>query len=329
MASPLQAPPLADERWPRFLEATAELRRPIHWPGGLADVPPFDEGMLASVLRAGTRALAAGASLRVFAGGGQREDHRERVLASPPRTGEELEAWLGRLFPDERVGLKLGHLEALDGPIARVAAERLAPLLARVGLPSAGISIGAFIGAYGLTPFGIHHDPLTHVFHAHLRGCKRIHFWTEDAYRRMRGDLTYCYDVTEAQLETAEHRFELGPASLLYFPGDYYHIAASPSFSVGVVVVLTHHCRRDILRAASAVPLREALGASAGAARGPLEQPMECEAADDEQLTARAWLCRAIEAHRRRLRERGALAIPAAFAPTPSPPAEQRAHDGR
>lgn len=134
------------------------------------------------------------------------------------------------------------------GPIALVAsglqqhshrlwfatAQTLEGLFRRTGLPAYGVEVGAFVGDYQTTPFGVHQDEVE-VFMYMVEGTKGIRFWRPT-------------DLTEHQV--MRHGREYGPVKrksfllraregdLLYWPSTHWHVGEPSGFSVSLNIAV-------------------------------------------------------------------------------------------
>lgn len=205
--------------------------------------------------------------MNVFAEGGESPALLSRVTERPPRPGEGMEAWTQGTFGSAPFGIVLANAEAVCEPLARRFASLLAPMVSANGLRYSGISISLFIGNYGFTPFGIHHDKDMHLLHAHVAGRKEMYLWDPERYVELNGRPDFCHRPEEL-VPHADHRFVLEPGSLLYFPGHFYHIGNSPELSIGVAVVLPDISQEGLLGHAfgdAVIDLLEELDLPAGA----------------------------------------------------------------
>lgn len=142
--------------------------------GGL----PIDRGMLFEALCAASAAELRGdrgTRVRVYAG-----DVEQRDVELFPCAGDgTLEAWVARLRRALRrrpFGVVASGLQAVSFPLFEAVAPGMAELFARVGLPPFGAEIGAFLGDYRETPFGVHQDRVGVVMWP-LEGRKTIDVW--------------------------------------------------------------------------------------------------------------------------------------------------------
>ena len=292
--------------WSDFFERTGEMRSPCVWPGQFSGRPASDEGELADILRDARSGLEAGLHMRVFIERAERGEGLERVLRDPPRVGEGLESWSRRLFDGRRFGVVLSNAETVSEPLARRCAHWLAPFLARRGFRFPGVTLSFFIGNYGMTPFGIHHDSHMHLFHGHVGpGTKTMYLWDPDTYKEKWGSAHFCHEP-QRMLEHAE-ALTIEPDTFLYFPGRYYHIGDTPEFSTAVVIVLSDLFKKDLLAQAIA---RCPIEPDARAAVAPLRLRGNAVttglAAADEHTPVDDWLRVAITTLRLRCLSTGA-----------------------
>jgi hypothetical protein len=296
----------AAELWAEVAAASSEFSEPtmVDWP---FEAPVCSEEELADVLRQRPPTVLA------YGEGGAREDHRERVLRDPPRRNEGLEAWGARLFDGRRFGLVIQNAEAVSEPLARRHAALLSNLVERRRAPLGGASVNFFVGNYGLTPFGIHHDDGMELVHFHLGpGDKELRFWDPASWAAVYGSSEYCHQP-ERWLSTATRRFTLGPGRVLFFPGRFFHIGDAGALSAAVAVVLMRVSRRDLLRLVLNARLR-AEGVDEGATV-PLDGAGAALAGGSPQRVDE-WLRGAIELFRAGLRSNAYLTLP----PRPAPP---------
>jgi hypothetical protein len=124
----------------------------------------------------------------------------------------------------------------------------LAPLVEGLGRPHSGVAVNFFVGDYGLTPFGIHHDSEMEIFHLHLGpGPKTLRLWEPERWRSIYGSSDYCH-TPEPWLSSADYVLPLSRGGVLYLPGRCYHIGDAREFSVAVILVFCNGPRSQVLQ---------------------------------------------------------------------------------
>ena len=175
------------------------------------------------------------------------------MLNNKPKSEETVEDWAYRIFKDQPFAIVINEAEAVDDKLSRKLVPFLDEFLSKYGYPVGGLELGVFIGNYGYTPFGVHHDrEIEGFFHFFLGpNTKRMYYWTEEEYLKANGGSLEFNKDPVSILESAS-TFELKPGDLFYMPGNGFHIGDSPKLSIAVVLISRRygsiHLTRDIIR---------------------------------------------------------------------------------
>ncbi|WP_346914310.1 hypothetical protein [uncultured Roseibium sp.] len=196
--------------------------------------------------------------LRAYTETAQRPDLQQKLFREPPET-EDLETWGRSRFGGTRFGIVLDR-----PPLENDAFEaRLSEVLTGI-YDTAGTAFGAaephiFIGDYGYSPFGAHHDQeVGRILHFHLGpGVKQMYIWDEEAYVAATGGTMACFDPG-AILDKAT-RFDIGPGDIMVLPTEGFHVGYTPDFSIGFALCLMDADEGETLRHAADQALAHAL----------------------------------------------------------------------
>ncbi len=196
--------------------------------------------------------------LRAYTETAQRPDLQQKLFREPPET-EDLEAWGRSRFGGSRFGIVLDR-----PPLENDAFEaRLSEVLTGI-YDTAGTAFGAaephiFIGDYGYSPFGAHHDQeVGRILHFHLGpGVKQMYIWDEETYVAATGGTMACFDPGPI-LDRAT-RYDIGPGDIMVLPTEGFHVGYTPDFSIGFALCLMDADDGDTLRHAADQALAHAL----------------------------------------------------------------------
>lgn len=196
--------------------------------------------------------------LRAYTETAQRPDLQQKLFREPPET-EDLETWGRSRFGGTRFGIVLDR-----PPLENDAFEaRLSEVLTGI-YDTAGTAFGAaephiFIGDYGYSPFGAHHDQeVGRILHFHLGpGVKQMYIWDEETYVAATGGTMACFDPG-AILDKAA-RYDIGPGDIMVLPTEGFHVGYTPDFSIGFALCLMDADDGDTLRQAADKALAHAL----------------------------------------------------------------------
>lgn len=197
-------------------------------------------------------------SLRAYTETAQRPDLQQKLFRAPPET-EDLETWGRSRFGGTRFGIVLDR-----PPLENDAFEaRLSEVLTGI-YDTAGTAFGAaephiFIGDYGYSPFGAHHDQeVGRILHFHLGpGVKQMYIWDEETYVAATGGTMACFDPGPI-LDRAT-RYDIGPGDIMVLPTEGFHVGYTPDFSIGFALCLMDADDGDTLRHAADQALAHAL----------------------------------------------------------------------
>ncbi len=199
-----------------------------------------------------------------------RPDLQSAVFQNPP-SETDLESWGKSLFDGRRFGIVVDRPAIDDDRLA----ERLSLMLADIR-DTSPVEFGSvephiFVGDYGYSPFGAHHDEETgRILHFHLGpGTKRMYIWDDETYVAATGSRASCFDPRSI-LELARC-YELHAGDVMVLPTEGFHVGHTPEFSIGFAICLEDHDPAEMLRQAAAEALdqeiSERLDADPGADR--------------------------------------------------------------
>jgi hypothetical protein len=174
--------------------------------------------------------------LKVFTKGVQDVSQNEPFIENPPQDNESLKEWSMRSFKGEPFGFIMNFLENYNNTIVEEMAKKVAPLIAELGYPFAGLSMLYFMGDYGYTPFGVHRGSTGEdgvLFHLGP-ATKTFYIWETEEYNRLTNHAT-SYKNAEEILHAAT-AYILEPGDAISFPDDMYHVANTEEFSVSLVL---------------------------------------------------------------------------------------------
>ncbi|CAM3975369.1 MULTISPECIES: cupin domain-containing protein [Flavobacterium] len=174
--------------------------------------------------------------LKVFTKGVQDVSQNEPFIENPPQDNESLKEWSTRSFKGEPFGFIMNFLENYNNTIVEEMAKKVAPLIAELGYPFAGLSMLYFMGDYGYTPFGVHRGSAGEdgvLFHLGP-ATKTFYIWETDEYNRLTNHATSYKNVEE--ILHAATAYILEPGDAISFPDDMYHVANTEEFSVSLVL---------------------------------------------------------------------------------------------
>jgi len=249
------------------------------------DARLFSEDDLLEVLRAMSSVPSNQVKIRVYVDGGLRHDYEARVLRSPPAIDERLETWVTRIFAGASFGIAINSAEQFNDALA----TRFARLFARDvdvwAQAAGGVDMVFFIGNYGYTPFGIHHDgDDSTILHFHRGpGDKTLMFWKPEEFVRLTGSRESHF--RPADLLGTANNFRLTPNSAFYMPPGQYHIGNNPDLSVDLTLGFSRISQSEIRRRAATDEIGRYLIPAAdekkGSLSGVVDNPLLMEFVED------------------------------------------------
>jgi hypothetical protein len=170
-----------------------------------------------------------GAGMRLYCGSEQEKD-----LQLLPRAADgSFVNWRRRVRSvraGQSVSLVASALQQFSYDLWLRTSVMLRGLLRRVEIPPYGVAVGAFVGDYEFTPFGIHRDAVE-VMMSVIRGHKRIRVWSPGALD----------EGTKARYrELVRHSRVLSAArgDLAAWSSSHWHIGESSGLSVSLNIAL-------------------------------------------------------------------------------------------
>lgn len=184
---------------------------------------------------------------RVWVDREQTTEYNQKMYSNAPEEYQTLEEWAAKIFGGKRFGIIINDVEAFDGVLNRKIANAFKPLFDIIGIPTGGISMGLFIGNYGYTPLGIHHDsPEERIFHLQLGpGNKYMYEWPDKLYQELNGGIVGYQNVDEIIDQAVKHEFAQG--DLFYMPQKNFHIGDSPQLSLDLVLGLNNDPQNRVI----------------------------------------------------------------------------------
>jgi hypothetical protein len=221
-----------------LISETKDWREPALIENGF-DKSFFSEEDVLVILRMMAEAARADVNLRVYIDHGLRHDYEFSVLQNPPHETESLSAWTHRIFGNRKFCVALNNAEKFNDDLTQRAAFLCRDFLNGKEIPTGGIDMGIFMGNYGYTPFGIHHDGNgISILHCHLGpNDKEFWMWDNDWYRDYTGSTDPCFEP-EALFPFAQ-KYTFKPYSIFFMP-EKYHIGYNDDFSVDLTFGLNN-----------------------------------------------------------------------------------------
>jgi hypothetical protein len=186
------------------------------------------------------------APLQVFVDGARQASYEASVLQSPPDAGASLGEWLAQTFRAQPYTILMNGLESCSSALASRAAV-LADGLYAGGEPFSrtDIEVGAIVGDYEFTPFGVHRDAggLTIVHLVLGPATKRMFFWEPELFVELTGSERPFHSPHEI-LDRAK-MVELNPGDALAFSGDLYHVGQNQGRVAPLVLLLRRYSREQ------------------------------------------------------------------------------------
>lgn len=181
-------------------------------------------------------------NFRVYVDGIKHDN--DLVNAAPPQKDEDISAWSKRVFRDGKFSIIINQCEQLSAYLANLLHGYLEYLQPIAGIPLLGYNSTIFMGNYGFTPLGVHHDGTgNNVLHFHIGpGDKVMYNWGEDVYTAEIKELSF-----GEQLEAADcFRFSAG--DLYFMPWNKYHIGNTEDFSIGITLWFNNPTKASYLK---------------------------------------------------------------------------------
>ncbi|PRQ05289.1 hypothetical protein ENSA5_04080 [Enhygromyxa salina] len=168
----------------------------------------------------------------------------------------ETHAALGGEFGMQAPGLECACFDALD----RLQAL-LGPTLALTGPRT--YRYNAFVGDYRRTPFGFHVDPHQEaVFQYVVEGRRQVSFWEGLILQDRDADWVEDANGLVRPRTEPEHRFELEPGDIVFWPGTHVHGFAPEGPSMALSMVIDRACPRSRAEVVAALEV-ETMGGQA------------------------------------------------------------------
>lgn len=173
-------------------------------------------------------------TMRLHAGGRER---RERELL-PRAADHDFAGWrarVARATGATQIALIAHPLQHHSYALWRTAGGFLAGLFAHTGIPPYGVELGAFIGDYEATPFGVHVDEVDVVMSV-IEGRKRLLAWHPDELTRAEA-ATY-RPGRRAGIAARAEVLDVRSGDLAYWPAGLWHVAETRGFTVSLHIAL-------------------------------------------------------------------------------------------
>jgi hypothetical protein len=231
--------------WDGFLDETANMSQPAVFKDSLSAAET--RAMRADILGiladfAQRRSTKYG--MRLWLEGKQVLDMSD-FFATAPEPGEDVDHWVQRAFGSQRFGIILNRGEKFSNRLSRFMAQRLQPLLQKIGMPTEGFLFTIFIGNYDSTPLGIHKDlPGKSVMHFHLGpGGKTMYTWDDD-YPPAQGRHFQNKKPIEPHLPHAT-RHDFAEGDVYFMPENRFHVGTQDGLSIGIACWCNNRSNAD------------------------------------------------------------------------------------
>src|SRR5262245_15100070 len=215
-------PGLDHEQWERFVRR--DWCRRVTWRRGLGALVSSRE--LFDVVAAASSAGDGRTQFRQYANA--RPVDGQSLLPRPD--DGSFTGWRRRMARRFRgsVALVVNPLQHHSHGLWQRLSEFLRGLFERTGIPAYGVEVGAFIGDYDATPFGVHTDAVD-VIASMIEGRKRIVTWRPEQLTQKQAEL---YGRSAAL--PRPRAVDANPGDLVYWPSGFWHIAQCRGFSVSL-----------------------------------------------------------------------------------------------
>ncbi|TDW96965.1 hypothetical protein [Dinghuibacter silviterrae] len=235
----IEHPSFSRDWWSAFLAETADRTQSLVVRNALSEA---DVRQLREEAGCIVRNSALADTFRTYINGKQADNRL--VASAPPAEGEDMDVWRTRVFGADKFSLIINQCEQLSGVVASFLEKAVVRLQEITGLPLLGYNSTVFMGNYGFTPLGIHHDGTgNNVLHFHIGpGDKVMYNWDEDQYTADMASRAFDEQLAAAD----EYRFSAG--DLYYMPWNKYHIGNTEAFSIGITLWFNNPTRASYLR---------------------------------------------------------------------------------
>lgn len=224
------------------------MQEPAFVPNGF-DRSFFSEDDVLTMLRVMAEIPRYQVNLRVYIDAGLRHDWELRVLQNPPGESETVYQWVDRIFGNEKFCIAINNAEKFNDKLTQRCASFYQEYVRENSIPGPGIDMGVFMGNYGYTPFGVHHDGTgVTILHCHLGpNPKDLYMWDNDWYKEHTGSLDSNFDP-ESLLPYGE-KFTLTPGSIFFMP-EKYHVGYNKDFSIDLTFGVSDISTSDLFEKA-------------------------------------------------------------------------------
>lgn len=183
---------------------------------------------------------------RVFIDGSLNYNGNELIYKNPPTENDSIESWWNKIFKDKKYGIIINHAHQYHDLLGIKTAKLFNKLFKLNDFPSGGIDVVIFIGNYGFTPFGIHHDDeISDIFHFHILGEKTMTVWHPDEYYKITG--SYDSFLEPEKIINTGNSFLLQPNTIYFMPSNMYHIGFTPNFSCAITFGLMKKTLEELI----------------------------------------------------------------------------------
>ncbi len=199
-------------------------------------------GKLYHEIRGIIRNSAVTNNFRVYVNGKQTSN--DTITASLPLEAEDMDRWRSRVFGKDKFSIIINQCEQLSVYLSAYLSASVERLRDLMGIPLLGYNLTIFMGNYGFTPLGVHHDGTgNNVLHFHIGpGDKVMYNWDEQQYTPEVAAL----DLDKQLALADEFRFSAG--DLYFMPWNKYHIGNTEEFSIGFTLWFNNPTRASYVK---------------------------------------------------------------------------------
>lgn len=242
-------------------ETNPRLMSPLHIKAAFSPGALIDDNSLAELLEnMQDDPKTALGSVRVYSNGSLSPVHESEFLYGKLADKETWRGYLYRTMGSRPFGLIINGGEKWCAPIARFAAQCLAPVVKVLGRAQTTLEATLFVGDYGYTPFGVHvDDPYTYVVHFHVGpGSKEMTVIGRGEFEKYSRGRESSFEPEKMIPHGVTYLIE--PGDIFLLPPHLYHVGCSSDYSLGLAVAVSKYpqgimIRRNLQAASSELDL--------------------------------------------------------------------------
>ena len=231
--------PFSEDWWRFFLSASDNMNQSLIVRDVLAGAVVEK---LYNEIRGIIRNSSVTNNFRVYINGVQASN--DRIITNLPLEEEDMDRWRNRVFGEEKFSIIINQCEQLSVHLSAYLGTCVEHLRDLAGIPLLGYNLTIFMGNYGFTPLGVHHDGTgNNVLHFHVGpGDKVMYNWDEQLYTPEVAALPL-----DKQLALAEE-FRFSAGDLYFMPWNKYHIGNTEDFSIGFTLWFNNPTRASYMK---------------------------------------------------------------------------------